>query len=107
MSRRARIRFTQLATGLAVLSFDVTDAASAARPDAGPHHRSLPLTKAQHAVARLAVQGKTNQEIADDLGIAVRTVANHMAAILVRTGAPSRYALARLMSGSDRAADAG
>jgi DNA-binding NarL/FixJ family response regulator len=46
-------------------------------------------------VARLAVLGRTNAEIARELELSLHTVANHMSAILAKTGAGSRYELAR------------
>ncbi len=39
----------------------------------------LPLTKREREILRLAAHGKSNRRIAEELGISVRTVGNHMA----------------------------
>jgi DNA-binding NarL/FixJ family response regulator len=87
-----RFRWTEHEVGIAILSFDV--AAPAGKKTA----ISQKLTPAQRKVARLAVRGLTNAEIASELKISVRTAANHMAAILERTGSRSRFDLAREFS---------
>lgn len=90
-----RLRWTEDETGLAILSFDLETCeppGATGRPQGEDIARAL--TPAQLKVATLAVRGQTNAEIAKQLGIASRTVANHMAAILVRTGATSRFQLA-------------
>ena len=48
------------------------------------------LTDAERAVARLVAAGRTNQEIAELRGTALRTVANQVAALLRKLGLPSR-----------------
>tara|TARA_B100000315_G_C14509573_1_gene556294 strand:+ start:367 stop:1359 length:993 start_codon:yes stop_codon:yes gene_type:complete len=48
------------------------------------------LTQREVEVLRLASLGKTNQEIAEDLFISLRTVANHVTSILNKTGAANR-----------------
>jgi DNA-binding NarL/FixJ family response regulator len=85
---RPQLRWTEAAElGFAVLSFDRGDAPGGIGQ----------LSGAQEAVASLAVRGLTNREIAAELRISIRTVANHMAEILRRTGAASRFELAHKM----------
>ena len=52
------------------------------------------LTPRQVEVIRLVALGKTNPEIAAELFISVRTVANHVAGILNKTGSTTRAAAA-------------
>jgi two-component system CheB/CheR fusion protein len=54
------------------------------------------LTPRQHEVMRLVLAGHSSKTIADGLGINRRTVENHRAAIMHKTGARSLPALARL-----------
>jgi DNA-binding NarL/FixJ family response regulator len=54
------------------------------------------LTDAETSVARLIVAGLSNAEIADARGCAIRTVANQVASLLVKSGAASRYELIAL-----------
>ncbi len=49
------------------------------------------LTDRQSEVLRLVATGLTNQEIADSLFVARRTVDNHVSAILTRLGVESRH----------------
>jgi DNA-binding CsgD family transcriptional regulator len=65
----------------------------------GRRRADFGLTAAQQKVAMLAVRGRSNTNIAKQLRISVRTVANHMAAILAKTGVASRFELARKLSG--------
>jgi len=97
---RRSLRLTEHEVGIAVLSFDIAPGEARAAPE--PEQRdagTLALTPAQRKVGALAVRGRTNAEIARELGISPRTVANHMSEILKRTGATSRYDLARKFSG--------
>jgi DNA-binding CsgD family transcriptional regulator len=52
------------------------------------------LTPRQQQVLLAVVDGLSNQQIADDLGIALSTVEIHVSAILKRSGCGSRAALA-------------
>ncbi|WP_373476072.1 chemotaxis protein CheB [Sphingorhabdus sp.] len=54
------------------------------------------LTKRQHQVMDLVLAGQPSKIIAADLSISQRTVENHRAAIMTKTGATSLPALARL-----------
>lgn len=51
------------------------------------------LTEREKEVAELAAEGKSNQEIADRLGISKRTVDHHIESILSRLGLRSRFQL--------------
>ena len=57
------------------------------------------LTPRQHQVMALVLQGNSSKNIAADLNISQRTVENHRAAIMRRTGAASLPALVRLSLG--------
>jgi FixJ family two-component response regulator/PAS domain-containing protein len=54
------------------------------------------LTPRQHQVMELVLAGHPSKNIAADLGISQRTVENHRASIMKKTGAKSLPALARL-----------
>ena len=55
------------------------------------------LTRRQREVMELVVAGRANKEIAAHLGIAQRTVENHRAAVMQKTGAASLSDLVRLV----------
>ncbi len=54
------------------------------------------LTPRQREIMALVLAGHPSKNIAADLGISQRTVENHRASIMHRTGAASLPALARL-----------
>ena len=54
------------------------------------------LTPRQHQIMDIVLAGKPSKNIAIDLGISRRTVENHRAAIMLKTGSKSIPALARL-----------
>lgn len=56
------------------------------------------LTKREIEVALLAARGLGNKEIAAELGVSVRTVESHMAAILRKTDSAGRFALISALS---------
>ena len=63
------------------------------------------LTRRQHQIMDMVLAGERSKNIATDLGISRRTVENHRAMIMKKTGSKSIPALARLafmsaMSGS-------
>jgi DNA-binding NarL/FixJ family response regulator len=64
------------------------------------------LTRREFEVAGLVTGGLANKEIAARLGVKVSTVKEHVHRILVKTGLPSRSAIARAYVGADAAADA-
>jgi DNA-binding NarL/FixJ family response regulator len=53
------------------------------------------LTPRQHEIMRLVLDGHPSKNIAADLGISQRTVENHRAAIMKKTGSKSLPALGR------------
>lgn len=63
------------------------------------------LTRRQRQVLALVLSGCPSKNIAADLGISQRTVENHRAAIMRRTGATSVPALARLVIGAAQSGD--
>jgi DNA-binding CsgD family transcriptional regulator len=54
------------------------------------------LTRRQEAIARLAVAGLANREIASHLGLSERTIKNHMTGVLAKCGVRSRTQLIAL-----------
>lgn len=66
---------------------------------------SLCLTNRQHQVLALVLAGCPSKNIAADLGISQRTVENHRAEIMRRTGATSIPALARMVIGAAQSGD--
>jgi len=64
------------------------------REDAADHLVSL--TRRQRQVMELVLAGQASKNIAADLGISQRTVENHRAAIMKRTGSKCLPALARM-----------
>jgi two-component system CheB/CheR fusion protein len=53
-------------------------------------------TRRQHQITDMVLAGHPNKNIAADLGISQRTVENHRASIMKKTGSRSLPALARL-----------
>ena len=78
-------------------------AGNAAQVDQAP--QIAKLTPRQREVMGLVLAGHPSKNIAADLNISQRTVENHRAAIMPRTGATSLPALARLAIGADVAGD--
>jgi two-component system, chemotaxis family, CheB/CheR fusion protein len=64
------------------------------RKDAADHVASL--TRRQHQIMDMVLAGHPSKNIAADLGISQRTVENHRASIMKKTGSGSLPALARL-----------
>lgn len=62
------------------------------------HAVLAPLTRRERAVFDLLVRGHSNKDVADRLGISARTVEDHRAAIMAKTGAAG---LAGLMALAD------
>jgi len=59
------------------------------------------LTSREHEIMGLVLAGQPSKNIAVDLGISQRTVENHRAAIMKKTGSKSLPALARLVFVAD------
>ncbi len=78
-----------------VLELESDTARQAAwRLDAENHLANL--TPRQQEIMKMVLAGKANKNIAADLGISQRTVENHRASIMKKTGSKSLPALARL-----------
>jgi DNA-binding NarL/FixJ family response regulator len=71
-------------------------ASRAAAPQASVPDRLADLTPREREVLRLLVHGMTNRMIAAELGISARTVENHRARVMEKTGADSLPELVRL-----------
>jgi two-component system CheB/CheR fusion protein len=67
--------------------------------------RVAELTPRQHQVMDLVLAGHPSKNIAADLGISQRTVENHRASIMKKTGSKSLPALARLVLAAWNGAD--
>ncbi len=52
------------------------------------------LTEAQQQVARLAADGRTNRQIAEELFVTIKTVETHLAAVYRKLGIATRDELA-------------
>lgn len=66
------------------------------KPVPAEHRRGLPataLTRRELDVLRLLAKGNTNRQIADVLGLSVRTVENHRANLMGKLGLASRVEL--------------
>jgi two-component system, chemotaxis family, CheB/CheR fusion protein len=74
---------------------------SAWREDAANHVAGL--TPRQRQVMEMVLAGHPSKNIAADLGISQRTVENHRASIMTKTGTKSLPALARLALAAERA----
>ncbi|MGO9222029.1 MAG: ATP-binding protein [Streptosporangiaceae bacterium] len=61
-----------------------------AGPRAATREHPLGLTRREHEVLDLIVDGRTNAEIAGQLYISAKTVDHHVSAVLAKLGAPSR-----------------
>jgi DNA-binding CsgD family transcriptional regulator len=57
----------------------------------------LPITDREREIANLVAAGLTNREVADRLGLSVRTVDGHLYRIFAKLGLEDRDQLARLM----------
>lgn len=61
------------------------------------------LSPRQAEVAALVAAGRTNKQVAEELGIAVKSVEKHVGDILLRWGAASRFDVARIWWGTEAA----
>lgn len=62
------------------------------------HSAELLLSAREIQLARLAAKGWSNQQIADELVLSVRTVESHLHRIMKKTAMPNRRALSRFLS---------
>jgi FixJ family two-component response regulator len=84
---------------LAVVSDAVRTAAQADRLSAGRDElrkRLKTLTPREHALLHLIVEGRSNKQIAADLNISSKTVANHRSKLMHKTGALNGPDLVRM-----------
>ncbi len=72
-------------------------------PQARTRSNPAGLTGRQLDVLALVSQGRTNQEIADELVLSVRTVEHHIATVLTKLGAASRHEAAEIAFAPDAA----
>ncbi len=68
---------------------------------AAAEERLARLTSREYQIMKLVLAGHPSKNIAADLGISPRTVENHRASIMKRTGAKSLPELARLAIAAD------
>ena len=87
------VRLSELEGGAVLLAFDLAPLrGAAARPLEG-----LGLTEAQARVARLALEGLSDEAIAARLGLSRHTVSNHLRGAYERVGVSTRGELAALV----------
>jgi DNA-binding NarL/FixJ family response regulator len=65
-----------------------------AGPRTATRAHPLGLTRREHEVLNLIVDGQTNAEIAGQLFISAKTVDHHVSAVLAKLGVPDRNAAA-------------
>ena len=65
-------------------------------------HEERPLTTLERRVAKLVAAGRTDAEVAAELGLGVRTVGWHLARTLRKLGVRSRSELAAVIARGDR-----
>ncbi len=78
------------------------EAAAAAATRQSFADRLATLSEREHEVMRLMLAGKLNKIIADELGIAMRTVEVHRARIFEKMGVKSAVELSALVAGYER-----
>ncbi len=72
---------------------ELVRAAAMAAPERGAELDQVPLTPSEQQVLELVSRGLSNADIAQIRSRSARTVANQVAALLRKTGAPTRRAL--------------
>jgi two-component system response regulator FixJ len=58
--------------------------------------RFAALTERERELLKLLINGRSNKQIADDMGISIKTVANHRAHLMEKTGALNAADLVRI-----------
>ena len=94
---------THLSRILSVLGLPSRTAIPAALGVGASESEYPALTARQDEIARLVARGLSNARIADELGISVKTVENHLAGIFTRWQVSSRTAVANLYVARHRA----
>ncbi|MGH3156656.1 MAG: response regulator transcription factor, partial [Streptosporangiaceae bacterium] len=67
-----------------------------------PELRAVGVTVREYEILRLLTERLSNREIATRLHLSVRTVENHIASLLTKTGQPDRIALGELAMATRR-----
>jgi len=80
---------------------DVSSGKYSFPPDMLQHHavtsdRLQSLNKREHTIFFLVQQGKTNKEIADEMGVTLRTIENNLSILYDKTGVKNRQELEKL-----------
>lgn len=103
--RRFAVKASQTPTTNTTAGASTTTARSAAaeaeeRLDDDTLAERYGLTPRQSAVARLLMQGLSNEEVADQLGISRFTARNHTEQVLAKIGAPTRARVGAILRGN-------
>jgi len=77
------------------LAKDTMQRSSAAEIDA-VRQRFAALTERERELLKLVINGRSNKQIAQDMGISIKTVANHRAHLMEKTGALNAADLTRI-----------
>jgi len=93
--RRALARAEALLLERVTCVLDTAETADRRARQGLPTSCSANLTPRQHEIMKLVLDGHPSKNIAADLGISRRTVENHRAAIMRKTGSKSLPALGR------------
>ena len=77
------------------LAKDAMNRSSAAEIDS-VRQRFAALTERERELLKLVINGRSNKQIAQDMGISIKTVANHRAHLMEKTGALNAADLTRI-----------
>ena len=64
------------------------------RADSGPHDRFLTLTPVEQEIGARLINGASNQDLVDELGVSINTVKSHIRSILKKYGMSDRSQVA-------------